>query len=111
VPDECIFCRIVRGELPSEVVDRADGLVAVRDIAPKAPVHVLVIPERHVETFRDIEAFDPEESRDMLAFVARAAAAAGVEDYRVIVNVGPGAGQTVFHLHWHVLGGKALPFP
>ena len=83
----------------------------MRDIAPKAPVHILIIPEHHVETFRDIESFAGDESRDMLAFVARAAAAAGVEDYRVIVNVGPGAGQTVFHLHWHVLGGKALPFP
>jgi histidine triad (HIT) family protein len=74
-------------------------------------VHLLVIPERHVDTFRDIGAFDGDEARGLLAFVASAAEAAGLEDYRVIVNVGPDAGQTVFHLHWHVLGGKALPFP
>lgn len=83
----------------------------MRDIAPKAPVHVLVLPERHIETFREIDAFDAEESQRLLRFVAQVAATAGLEDYRVIVNVGPAAGQTVFHLHWHVLGGAPLPFP
>jgi histidine triad (HIT) family protein len=92
-------------------VHRRPGFLAIRDIAPKAPVHVLVLPERHVSTLREVAAFDGQESKDMLEFVAEAAAAAGVEDYRVIVNVGPQAGQTVFHLHWHILGGKALPFP
>jgi histidine triad (HIT) family protein len=101
----------VRGELPADVVERADGFLAVRDIAPKAPVHLLVIPEHHVASFREIDAFDGDESKGMLGFVARAAAAGGLEDYRVIVNVGAAAGQTVFHLHWHILGGKALPFP
>jgi histidine triad (HIT) family protein len=79
--------------------------VAVRDINPKAPVHLLVIPERHVDTFRDVGALDAEEAKRMLDFVADTAREAGLEDYRVIVNVGPGGGQTVFHLHWHVLGG------
>ena len=65
-----------------------------------------MIPERHVETFREIDAFPPEEAKRMLAFVADTARAAGLEDYKVVVNVGAGAGQTVFHLHWHVLGGK-----
>jgi histidine triad (HIT) family protein len=64
-----------------------------------------VIPERHVETFRDIEAFPPEEAKRMLAFVADTARTSGLEDYKVVVNVGRGAGQTVFHLHWHILGG------
>jgi histidine triad (HIT) family protein len=93
------------------VVHRAEGFLAVRDIAPKAPVHVLVLPERHVETLREVAAFDEPEAKRMLEFVAETAVVAGMEDYRVIVNVGPEAGQTVFHLHWHVLGGKALPFP
>jgi histidine triad (HIT) family protein len=106
-----VFCRIGRGELPAEVVHRDSGFLAIRDIAPKAPVHLLVLPERHVATFREIAEFDPDESKRMLEFVAEAASAAGLDDYRVIVNVGPLAGQTVFHLHWHVLGGKALPFP
>jgi histidine triad (HIT) family protein len=92
-------------------VHRAPGFLAIRDIAPKAPVHLLVLPDRHVSTFREVSAFDESESKRMLEFVAEAASAAGVDDYRVIVNVGPQAGQTVFHLHWHVLGGKALPFP
>jgi histidine triad (HIT) family protein len=69
-------------------------------------VHLLVLPERHVDTFRDVQAFEAEEAKRMLEFVAATAAQAGLEDYRVVVNVGPGAGQTVFHLHWHVLGGR-----
>jgi histidine triad (HIT) family protein len=92
-------------------VNRAEGFLAVEDIAPKAPVHLLVLPERHVDTFRDVAAFDPDESKRMLGFVSDSAVKAGLEDYRVIVNVGPQAGQTVFHLHWHLLGGASLPFP
>lgn len=90
---------------------RSPGFLAIRDIAPKARVHLLVLPDRHVATFREVAAFDEDESKRMLEFVAEAAVAAGIEDYRVIVNVGPEAGQTVLHLHWHVLGGEALPFP
>jgi histidine triad (HIT) family protein len=67
-----------------------------------------VIPERHIETFREIREFPPEEARRMLDFVAQTAADAGLEDYRVVVNVGPGAGQSVWHLHWHILGGGGL---
>ena len=83
----------------------ADGFVAIRDINPKAETHLLVIPERHVDTFRDIAEFPPEEAARMLAFVAETAKASGLDDYRVVVNVGEGGGQTVFHLHWHLLGG------
>jgi histidine triad (HIT) family protein len=109
--ETCVFCRIVRGDLPATVVHRREGFLAIEDVAPKAPVHVLVLPERHVPTFREVGAFDSSESKRMLEFVAEAARIAGVEDYRLIVNVGPGAGQTVDHLHWHVLGGRTLPFP
>ena len=101
----------MRGELPASVVHRAEGLLAIEDAAPKAPVHILVIPERHVATFREIGLLGAEESKRMLEFVAEAAQIAGLDDYRVIVNVGPDAGQTVYHLHWHVLGGRRLPFP
>lgn len=87
---------------------QADGFVAIRDIAPKAPTHLLVIPERHVDTFRDIAALDADESKRLLEFVEETAREAGLEDYRVVVNVGPGAGQTVFHLHVHVLGGREM---
>ena len=90
---------------------RADGFVAVRDIAPKADTHLLVIPERHVESFRKIDEFSPEEAQRMLSFVAEVARGQGLEDYNVLVNVGEGAGQTIFHLHWHVLGGQVRGLP
>jgi len=103
--DDCLFCGLVAG---GDHVHAADGFVAIRDIAPAAETHLLVLPERHVDTFREIAAFPDDEAGRMLRFVAEVAAAEGLEDYRVVVNVGPGAGQTVFHLHWHVLGGKTL---
>lgn len=106
-----MFCRIVAREVPAKVVHSAPGLLAIEDIAPKAPVHVLALPERHVESFREIGQFAPEEAKRMLEFVAETAQVAGLTEYRVIVNTGPSAGQTVFHLHWHILGGDALPFP
>ena len=65
-----------------------------------------MIPERHVDTFRNVDEFPPDEVKRMLEFVAETARVAGLEDYKVVVNVGPGAGQTIFHLHWHVLGGR-----
>ena len=89
----------------------ADGFVAIRDIAPKAETHLLVLPERHVSSFREISKFPPEEAKRMLDFVAETAKEAGLQDYRVLVNVGEGAGQTVFHLHWHVLGGRVEGMP
>ena len=100
---ECLFCRLYAD---GDHVRKADGFAAVHDISPKAPTHLLVIPERHVDTFRDVAEFPAEETKRMLEFVAAAAREAGLEDYRVVVNVGPGGGQTVFHLHWHVLGGS-----
>ena len=104
-PEDCLFCLLVRD---GEHVHRADGFVAINDINPKAPVHVLVLPERHVDTFRDVSDFTADEAKRMLEFVAETARVVGLEDYRVIVNVGPGGGQTVFHLHWHILGGRMM---
>ena len=101
--DDCLFCRLVTA---GDHVLASDGFVAVRDIAPMAETHLLVLPERHVDTFKQIGEFPEEEAGRMLRFVADTAKAAGLDDYRVLVNVGPGAGQTVFHLHWHVLGGR-----
>ena len=101
----------MRGEAPATVVNRSDGLIAIEDINPKADVHLLVIPERHLETFRDVTAFSPEEAKRMLDFVAETARVTGLDEYRLMVFVGPGAGQTVFHLHWHVLGGGMRGMP
>jgi histidine triad (HIT) family protein len=103
---DCLFCRLV---VEGEHVNEADGFVAIEDANPKAPVHLLVLPKRHVDTFRDVGEFPAEESKRMLEFVADTARKAGLEDYQVIVNVGRGGGQTIFHLHWHVLGGGS-PF-
>ena len=100
--DDCLFCSIAR---EGAYVNKTKGFVAINDINPRAPVHVLVLPEQHVDTFREVNRFDAEESKRMLEFVAETAEKVGLTDYRVLVNVGPGGGQTVFHLHWHILGG------
>jgi histidine triad (HIT) family protein len=94
-----------------EHVHATEGFVAIKDIYPKADVHLLILPERHVETFRDVSAFTAEEAKRMLDFVAETAERAGLEDYRVVANVGEGGGQTIFHLHWHLLGGKIRGMP
>ena len=94
-----------------EHVAKTDGFVAVRDINPKAETHLLVLPERHVDSFREVAEFPSEEAKRMLEFVADTAREVGLSDYRVLVNVGEGAGQTIFHLHWHVLGGRVAGMP
>jgi histidine triad (HIT) family protein len=101
-PDDCLFCTLYR---EGDHVAAIDGFVAIRDINPQAPVHLLVIPEHHIDSFQQIAEFNADEDKRMLDFIAEVAAQEGLSDYRVVVNVGQGAGQTVFHLHWHVLGG------
>ena len=108
--DDCLFCRIVTGDVSADVVRRGNGMVAFRDIAPKAPVHVLVIPERHVDSMAGVGGLTPDERADMLAFIAEVARDEGLEatGYRVTTNHGPDALQSVHHLHWHVMGGTRL---
>ncbi len=103
--EDCLFCSIVR---EGTYVARADGFVAIKDINPQAEVHLLVIPEHHVDSFREVGEFSAKESKRMLEFVAQTAREVGLSDYRVVVNVGRSAGQTVFHLHWHLLGGREM---
>jgi histidine triad (HIT) family protein len=103
VPDDCLFCQLVRN---GDHVHANEGFVAIPDISPKAETHLLVLPERHIASFREISVLPAEEAKRMLEFVAETAQVAGLDDYRLVVNVGEGAGQTVFHLHWHVLGGR-----
>jgi histidine triad (HIT) family protein len=107
-PDDCLFCRLVR---EGDHVAQGDGFVAIRDVNPQADTHLLVLPERHVDTFKDVGAFPDDEAKRMLEFVARVAEDAGLDDYKVLVNVGAGAGQTIFHLHWHILGGTLRGLP
>ena len=103
--EDCLFCTLYR---EGDHVAETEGFVAIRDLNPQAETHLLVIPERHIDSFHSIAEFQAHESKHMLDFIAQVAARAGLSDYRVVVNAGPGAGQTIFHLHWHVLGGGSL---
>lgn len=108
--EECIFCKIIRGEIPSERVLEDDSFIAIRDINPKAPVHVLVIPRDHLRSLDEIDAWESPHGQDLLSFIVRVAETSGVREsgYRVVTNAGPDAGQEVDHLHLHVLGGHPL---
>jgi histidine triad (HIT) family protein len=110
MPEECLFCRIVGGGIPARVVRRDRGMVAFEDIAPKALVHLLFIPERHVDSLAGVTGLSPQERSDMLDFIAEVADAAGLgpTGYRVTTNHGSDALQSVHHLHWHVMGGATL---
>jgi histidine triad (HIT) family protein len=102
VSEDCLFCKLVRD---GDHVARTEGFVAIRDINPQADTHLLVLPERHIDSFHHIAEFTADEDKRMLDFIAEVAAENGLTDYRVVVNAGAGAGQTIFHLHWHVLSG------
>ena len=108
---ECLFCRIARGELGASVVAQDQQFVAFRDINPQAPVHVLVIPRAHVATLN--EASDPALLAGLLAQAREVARAEGLAErgYRVVINTNAEAGQSVFHLHAHVLGGRPMRWP
>jgi histidine triad (HIT) family protein len=102
VNEDCLFCKLVRD---GDHVASTEGFVAIRDINPQAETHLLVLPERHIDSFHHIAELTAEEDKRMLDFIAEVAAENGLTDYRVVVNAGAGAGQTIFHLHWHVLSG------
>jgi histidine triad (HIT) family protein len=109
---DCLFCRIVAGEIPSDRVHEDDEVIAFRDINPRAPTHVLVVPRRHVPDVQHLTDADAEMLGRLFAAVRSIAADAGVETgYRVVTNVGPDAGQSVFHLHLHLLGGRTMSWP
>lgn len=103
----CLFCKIVNKEIPANLVKENSEFLAFHDINPKAPVHVLVIPKQHVNSFNDVSS---ETMAGMTDFIKEVAEATGVKEsgYRVITNVGDNGGQEVKHLHWHVLGGAKL---
>ena len=106
---DCIFCKIIAGEIPSTKVYEDDTMLAFRDINPEAPVHVLVIPKAHIESMDKITEENSAVVAKIFEKIPHIAAEAGVENgYRVISNCGPDAGQTVFHLHFHILGGQEL---
>ena len=108
---DCIFCKIVGGEIPAAVVRRTDRLVAFRDVSPQAPVHVLVIPTEHVASLADVQ--DARLLGDMLLLAREIARQEQIAEdgYRVVLNTNRNGGQTVFHLHLHLLGGRRLTWP
>ena len=106
---DCLFCRIVSGAVPSKKVFEDDATFAFEDVAPRAPTHVLIVPRKHVDTIAD--AADEALVGRVFLTAARVARDRGLESYRLVVNNGEGAGQTVFHLHVHLLGGRPLAWP
>jgi histidine triad (HIT) family protein len=111
---DCLFCKIVAGEIPAKVVKRSASALAFRDVDAKAPVHVLVIPTRHVPAVRDAKGEEGERLLgSLLAFASQVASEEGLdrEGYRIVTNTGRNAGQSVDHLHLHVLGGRKLSWP
>jgi histidine triad (HIT) family protein len=109
---DCLFCRIVADEIPSDRVHEDDEVIAFRDIAPRAPTHVLVIPRRHIADAHALTDADGDLLAHLFAVVRQVAEAEGLgTGYRVVTNVGPESGQTVFHLHFHLLGGRRMAWP
>ena len=106
--DDCLFCKIVAGEIPGDIVHRTDRAVAFRDIDPKAPLHVLVVPRDHYANAAELAAADPATSAALVTAAADVAASEGYDAYNLVYNTGAAAGQTVFHAHLHVLAGSSL---
>ncbi len=115
MPDnDCLFCRIIAGDVPAEVIHQDDRCVVIRDINPQAPTHVLVIPREHMDSLDDASQKDEAMLGHLLRVSARIANEQGLEEsggYRAVINTGSGAGQSVFHLHVHVLGGRTMHWP
>lgn len=105
---DCLFCKIVAGEIPSTKVYEDDQVLAFKDIAPAAPVHVLFIPKEHIAGVREISADNAAVVAHIFTVIPQVAKELGITDYRVVSNNGPEAGQTVHHLHFHLLGGATL---
>ena len=110
---DCIFCKIASGEIPGDVVYQDDDVLAFRDLNPQAPTHVLVIPRKHIATLNDVEPGDAELIGKLYLAAQKVAEIDGIDEsgYRTVINCGAGAGQSVFHVHLHVLGGRSLGWP
>ena len=113
IGEDCLFCRIVRGEIPATIVHTGEGVTAFRDIAPQAPTHVLVIPDEHISGAAAATTGNDQIIGRLIRVAADIARKEGIEQtgYRLIINQGRDAGQSVFHIHLHLLGGKPLPLP
>lgn len=108
---DCLFCRIVRGEIPAAVVHETDSVIAFRDSTPQAPTHVLVVPKAHHANAAELASNDPVGLAALITVGDEVARADGLAGHRLVFNTGAEAGQTVFHTHLHVLGGRVLTWP
>jgi histidine triad (HIT) family protein len=108
---DCLFCKIAAGEIPSKKVYADQNVYAFHDISPKAPTHVLVIPRKHISRLAEAGPDDRELLGEVVSRAAAIARDLGLEHYRLVVNNGEGAGQSVFHIHFHLLGGRPLGWP
>ena len=113
MPADCLFCKIWSGEVPSRAVLRQGEIYAFEDIRPVAPVHVLIVPRRHIPTVHDLQAEDAPVWFQMVEVANRVAAGRSIrsDGYRLVLNCGPQAGQSVYHLHLHLLGGRSMNWP
>ena len=111
--DNCIFCNIIKGEIPSVKVYENENVYAFNDISPIAPVHVLIIPKKHIATLNELKSEDADLISEVYFAAAEIAKQLGVDKtgYRVVSNCGEAAGQTVFHIHFHLIGGRDLAWP
>ena len=109
----CLFCKILVGDIPADIVYESETAIAFRDINPKAPTHVLIIPRKHIATINEIAEEDQALIGSLYSAAREIAAAQGIaeEGYRAVMNCNEDAGQTVFHIHLHLLGGRALGWP
>jgi histidine triad (HIT) family protein len=110
---DCLFCKIRDGEIPGDIVYEDDDILAFRDVNPQAPTHILIIPKKHIATINDLEDADIAVSGRMMLVAKQIAADEGIdqEGYRLVFNCNEGAGQAVFHIHMHVLGGRGMSWP
>ena len=109
----CLFCRIAAREIPADILRESEGIVAFRDVNPQAPTHILLIPKEHVTSVAELSEHDAGMLAEIVQAAAQLARADGIADsgWRLVTNVGADAGQTVFHLHFHLLGGRAMGWP
>ncbi len=109
--ESCLFCKIVAGDIPAEVVAQTEDAVAFRDVNPQAPTHALVVPRAHYPDAAALADGAPDAVASLVRLARDVAQADGLDDYRLVFNTGADAGQTVFHTHLHVLGGRAMTWP
>ena len=111
--NDCLFCKIAAGEIPADVIFDSESAIAFRDINPQAPTHVLIIPRRHISTINDLQDGDEATVGDLFLVAAKIAADEGIAEdgYRVVMNCNEGAGQSVFHIHLHLVGGRPMGWP